>query len=335
MKTLKSLLSEDAIEKVEKKNFPGFIKPMLATLTDDYFDDPDWIFERKLDGERCILIIEKGEVCIYSRNEKKLNNTYPEFEQAIKKKSYPDLIIDAEIVTFDGKVTSFSKLQDRMQIKDRQEALDSEVEVYLYMFDIMYYENYNLDQLSLKNRKKILKTVMRWEDPIRLVSHRNETGKSYHEQACKKGWEGIIAKDGTSTYVHSRSKKWLKFKCAKGQELVIAGFTDPEGERVGFGALLVGFYKDDSLQYAGKVGTGYDDEFLEKWRKKFDDIERDSSPFENFNDKEGGKNHWIKPKYVGEFGFTEWTNDNKLRHPRFIGMRYDKDPEDVTKELPE
>ncbi|WP_205030454.1 non-homologous end-joining DNA ligase [Psychroflexus aestuariivivens] len=307
---------------------------MLATLTDDYFDDPDWIYERKLDGERCIIVLNKGECGIYSRNEKKLNNTYPELENALKDDSYSDMILDAEIVTFDGNVSSFSKLQNRLQIKNRDIALDSEVKVYLYIFDIIYYDSFELNQLSLKHRKKILKKVMNWEDPIRFVSHRNETGKSYHEEACRKGWEGIIAKDGKSNYVHSRSKKWLKFKCSKGQELVIGGFSEPEGERVGFGAMLVGYYEGDSLVYAGKVGTGFNDEFLAKWRKKFDNIESDTSPFEDFNDDNNGDYHWLKPKYVGEFGFTEWTDDNKLRHPRFLGMRDDKEPEEVVKEEP-
>ncbi len=307
---------------------------MLATLTDDYFDDSDWIYERKLDGERCIVLIEDGNVSIYSRNEQDLNNTYPELKEALEGNKYPNLILDGEIVAFEGQVTSFSKLQDRMKIKDPEKAKDSNVKVFLYFFDLIYYQNFSLDQLPLRTRKKILKKALRWKDPIRFVSHRNEKGVKYHKEACQKGWEGIIAKDGDSNYVHSRSKKWLKFKCSKGQELVIGGFTEPEGNRVGFGALLVGYYKGGNLHYAGKVGTGYDDEFLKEWREKFDKIERKSSPFEDFEDDKSGHNHWITPKYVGEFDFTEWTDDGKLRHPRFIGMRKDKDPKEVKKEKP-
>lgn len=331
---LKEIIEEQLFEKIENKKFPGFIKPMLATLTDDYFDDPQWIYERKLDGERCEILIEKGKVSIYSRNEKKLNTTYPEIVDALENQNYPKLILDCECVTFDGNVSSFSKLQDRIQIKDSEEARKSEVNVYLYVFDIMYFKDHDLTKLPLKKRKKILKAILKWNDPIRFVSHRNEDGKDYHKEACEKGWEGIIAKDGKSTYVNSRSKKWLKFKCTKGQELVIGGFTEPEGQRVGFGALLVGFYKDNALQYSGKVGTGYDDDCLSTWRKKFNKIEKDFSPFENFCDDENGSIHWVKPKYVGDFEFTEWTDDNKLRHPRFIGMRFDKNPKEVSKEKP-
>lgn len=334
MKTLKEIIKDKVFDLAEKESFPGFVKPMLATLTDDYFDDQEWIYERKLDGERCLVCIEEGKVSIYSRNEKELNNTYPELVDALDGEDYPNGILDGEIVAFDGNVTSFNKLQNRMKLKDPEEARASGVKVYLYLFDIIYYQNYSLSKLPLRQRKQILKEAINWADPIRFVSHRNEEGKDYHEEACQKGWEGIIAKDGNSGYVNGRSKKWLKFKCAKGQELVIGGFTEPSGERIGFGALLVGFYKDGSLQYAGKVGTGYDDQFLEEWMEKFDKIERDSSPFKNFNDDKSGDNHWITPKYVGEFGFTEWTRNNKLRHPRFIGMRYDKEPKEVIKEEP-
>lgn len=328
------IAQEDFPESAEKKSFPGFVKPMLATLTDDYFDDPEWIYERKLDGERCLILIEDNEPVIYSRNEEKLNATYPELIEALEDDTYPDLILDGEIVAFEGNVTSFSKLQERMKISDPDEARESEVKVQFYLFDIIYCQGHSLEKVGLKERKHILKKVMNWKDPIHFVTHRNEKGKEYHQEACEKGWEGIIAKDGQSTYVHSRSKKWLKFKCVKGQELVIGGFTEPEGERIGFGALLVGFYDQDTFRYAGKVGTGYDDDFLAKWRDKFEEIERDSSPFDDYEDDEGGDNHWITPKYVGEFGFTEWTSDDKLRHPRFIGMRYDKNPEDVKQEKP-
>ncbi len=334
MKPKENKTREDFEDAAEKEKFPGFVKPMLATLTEDYFDDPEWIYERKYDGERCLILIEDTEPTIYSRNEKELNKTYPELIQAFKAEDYPDLILDGEIVAFDGKLTSFSKLQDRMKIKDADKAKKAEVAVHLYLFDLIYLKNRSLEKVTLKTRKRMLKSEITWKTPIHYVSHRNEKGKKYHKESCQKGWEGIIAKDGQSTYVHSRSKKWLKFKCVKGQELVIGGFTEPQGERIGFGALHVGFYEDGKLRYAGKVGTGYDDAFLEEWRDKFEEIEQKSSPFEDYEGDGETDSHWLKPKYVGDFDFTEWTDDNKLRHPRFIGMRYDKDPEDVKKERP-
>lgn len=305
---------------------------MLATLTEDYFDDPDWIYERKLDGVRVLVVKEGPEVKLYSRNQKLITDTYPELEGPCSKLSSKSLIADGEIVAFDGNVTSFSKLQQRMQVKDRKKAEHLSPKVYLYLFDLIYFDKYDLTKLALRSRKKLLSGLLEMKDRIRYTSHRNETGKVYHEEACRKGWEGVIAKDASAAYVHSRSKKWLKFKCAAGQELVIGGFTEPEGSRKGFGALLMGYYDNGDFKYAGKVGTGYDDEFLETWRPRLDKIERETSAFSNYDDKKGGKNHWVRPKYVAEIGFTEWTNDNKLRHPRFLGIRNDKKPEDVVKE---
>lgn len=174
---------------------------------------------------------------------------------------------------------------------------------------------------------------MIWESPIRYTDHKNDHGVKCFKEACQKSWEGLIANNRISHYVHSRSKNWLKFKCSLSQELVIAGFTEPKGSRIGFGALLVGYYNNTKLIFAGKVGTGFDDEFLNSWRKNFNAIEIKESPFQNLKDSKNSVNHWIRPRYVGQFGFTEWTKANKLRHPRFLGMREDKNPESVIKEL--
>lgn len=322
------------MEKLKEREFPGFESPMLATLTDTYFDDAGWIYERKLDGVRCVVTICEGEVKLYSRNGNAISSTYPELVDALRESAAQDVVADGEIVAFDGKVTSFSKLQNRMQLQDPEKIRNTTVRVWLYLFDILYIDGNDTTSLPLKTRKKLLKSTFNWNKRLRFTPHRNKTGKAYLAEACEKGWEGLIAKDASAKYVHSRSRNWLKFKCSKGQELVIGGFSEPEGERRGFGALLVGYYKNGGLQYAGKVGTGFDDEFLEKWRKKFDAVEIKKSPFENFDADKQGKNHWLKPRYVGQFGFTEWTSAGKLRHPRFLGMRTDKKPEDVVKEEP-
>lgn len=324
-----------SLEKAEKAVFPGFISPMLATLTDDYFDDPEWIYERKLDGIRCLLLKEGNNVRLMSRNKKDLSATFPEIVERVSSLSSQDMVADGELVAFVGNLTSFSSLQDRLPIRtDKSEAANSPP-VFLYLFDLPYFDGYSLEKLPLKNRKKALKKNLSWADPFRYTQHRRELGKKYLELACSKGWEGLIAKQGTSSYIHGRSRQWLKFKCSNHQELVIGGFTEPEGQRSGFGALLVGYYKNGKLQYAGKVGTGFDDTFLKTWRKKFDRIAASGSPFENYSDHKNGSNHWIQPKYVGEFRFTEWTKGNKLRHPSFLGMRYDKDAEKVKKETPD
>lgn len=169
-------------------------------------------------------------------------------------------------------------------------------------------------------------------DPLRWTPHRNKAGKNYYREAFKKGWEGIIAKEASSAYVHSRSSNWLKFKCIMQQEFVIAGYTEPHGKRLGLGALLLGFYRDGNLTYAGEVGTGFDDETLRDLSSRLEKIERQTSPYERGNPAEK-EVHFVTPELVCEVAFTEWTRNDKLRHPRFRGLRRDKDPEDVHKEV--
>ena len=330
MKKLDHILSPTQLKNLETCSIPDFIPLMKATLTEDYFDDPQWIYERKLDGIRCEVVIKQGEVALYSRNKNSLTKDYPNIVDSLKKRNHPNMVLDGEVVAFEGNKTSFSKLQARKQLAPGK----APVTIFIYLFDILYYEPYLLNKIPLRTRKTILKKMMEWNDPIRLTPYRNEKGILYLTQACEKGWEGLIAKNAKSEYTASRSKNWLKFKCSHQQELVIGGFTEPQGERDGFGALLVGYFKNGKLHYAGKVGTGFDNAFLKKWRSNFDKIIREESPFVNFHKTKGSENHWIEPKYVGQFGFTEWTKTNKLRHPRFLGMRMDKDASEVVKESP-
>ena len=316
-------------DQLEKQDFPEWVSPTLAKLTDDHFSDPDWIYERKFDGVRCLIFKQGNEVRLLSRNKKSQNDIYPELKEAFDKieKSF---VADGEIVTFADDVTSFSKLQDRINNSNPSEDLIKEIPVYFYLFDIMYLEGYSTEKLSLRDRKSILKEALQFEDPLRYCPHKNEQGIKYYKDACKRGWEGLIAKDATAQYIHSRTSKWLKFKCVHQQELVIGGFTEPEGERKGFGAILVGFYEGETFHYAGKVGTGWSDDELVKLRDKFEDKARKTSPFQEEIDEEDV--HFLTPHFVAEIGFTEWTDDNKLRHPRYIGMRHDKDAKDVVKE---
>lgn len=332
MKSLNHILPKKTFGMLEPSSFPGFVAPMLATLTEDYFDHPDWIYERKLDGERCIAAIQDGKAQLFSRNRTHLNPVYPELATALEGHPFPDLIVDGEIVAFEDSLTSFSKLQHRMHLQDKEKIRKSAIKVFLYLFDILYYDHYDLTSLTLNTRKQVLKQVMVWESPIRYTLHRREHGTDFLKDACSRQWEGLIAKNGQASYVHSRSKNWLKFKCSMGQELVIGGYTEPQGTRLGFGALLVGYYQKEELLYAGKVGSGFDDEFLQTWHQKFKAVERDHSPFHNYDQEKKGNNHWIQPIYVGQFEFTEWTKTNKLRHPRFLGMRNDKNPKKVVKE---
>jgi len=305
--------------------------PMLATLTHEGFSDPDWVYERKLDGERCIASRNGDKVRLLSRNAQALNDTYPELVEALAAQPTADFVVDGEIVAFDGDVTSFRRLQQRMKLKDPDTARNSGVAVYFYLFDIPYLQGKDCSDLGLRERKALLKKALRFDDPLRFTEHRNEQGESFLREACDKGWEGLIAKRADAPYTTSRSRNWLKLKCVARQELVIGGFTEPGGSRKGFGALVVGFYDGDALVCAGKVGTGFDDETLVSLHNEMAELEQDEPPFDR-GDLPGGAVHWVRPELVAEVGFTEWTNDAQLRHPRFIGLRRDKDARAVVRE---
>ena len=323
-------LAEKEKQKFKKKKQPAHIRPMLAKLTHKRFYEKGWLYERKLDGERCLAFVDGKQVTLESRNRKKLNESYPEIEQAIQSQDISRVILDGEIVAFEGNITSFAQLQQRMHVKSRKEIEETNVAVYYYIFDIPYLEGYDLSGLSLITRKHVLKKVVRFTDPLRFVPHRVSGSKKYYREACRKGWEGLIVKEKESTYVHSRSSKWLKFKCVKDQEFVIGGYTEPQGSRIQFGALLLGYYKNKTLHYAGKVGTGFTDEILKQLGNKLKGIEISKNPFsEEVHDKDA---HWVDPRLVCQIGFTEWTDESKLRHPRFLGLRRDKKAQDVRKE---
>ena len=333
MHKLLKQMSDEERSLLRKEAMPEWLSPMLATLTHEHFSHPDWIYEHKLDGQRC-LVFRNGRRCdILSRNRKSQNHIYPELVEALKKLDV-NFIADGEIVCYRDGIDSFTALQNRMHVDDPDRKLISEHPADLYLFDILYFDGYDLTQLALRSRKTILKRALDFDKPLVYMSHRNEHGEKYLREACEKGWEGLIAKDGESQYRHSRSKKWLKFKCARGQEFVIAGFTRPEGSREGFGALLIGYSEGDDLIYAGKVGTGFSDAFLREFHGKLCRHRRKTCPFKHY---EGASENitWVTPKFVAEVNFTEWTTGGKLRHPRFLGLRNDKQPRDVVREKPQ
>jgi ATP-dependent DNA ligase len=177
----------------------------------------------------------------------------------------------------------------------------------------------------------VLRKAFEFRDSLRFTEHRETEGEAYYREACRRRWEGVIAKNGDSVYVSRRTRDWLKFKCSQEQEFVIGGYTDPRGKRIGFGALLVGFYHRGKLVYAGKVGTGYDTGRLQRLGRKLAQLETPTSPFAGDGLPRRGV-HWVKPKLVAQIGFTEWTPGGKLRHPRFLGLREDKRPEEVMPE---
>lgn len=306
---------------------------MLAMLTNRRFSDPNWIFEHKLDGERCLAFKHGRTVRLLSRNKQRLNNTYPEVAQALERAGGHDWVVDGEIVAFEGNRTSFEKLQGRIGIKDPDEARRTGIAVFYYIFDLMYVDGFDVTKVGLEQRKNLLKSVLAFRTPLRYMVHRNTNGEALYREACQQGLEGLIAKRRGSEYVGIRSPDWLKFKCINEQELVIGGFTDPAGSRVGFGALLVAYYDRGKLKYAGKVGTGFDSALLVRLRRRLDARVTARSPFAEEVREKGV--HWVKPDLVAQIGFTEWTHDGKLRHPRFLGLRTDKPAKEVVRERPQ
>jgi bifunctional non-homologous end joining protein LigD len=325
-------LDGDERERLREEDLPDWLDPMLATLTHDHFSDPDWIFERKLDGERMLAYRSGSEVRLRSRNAKALDDAYPELHDAVAGASDLACVLDGEVVAFEGSRTSFSKLQPRLQISDPDQARASDVTVYYYVFDLLHLDGRSTRDLPLRARKSVLRAAVAFDDPLRWVSHRNEAGEAWLEEACAKGWEGLIAKRAAAPYHHGRSRDWLKFTCVNRQEFVIGGFTEPQGERDGFGALLIGYHEDGDLRYAGKVGTGYDDQTLAELGDELARRERGTSPFTDGPDDSGL--HFVAPDLVAEVGFTEWTRDGLLRHPRYLGLRADKEPQEVVRETP-
>jgi len=305
---------------------------MLATLTDERFSREGWLFEPKFDGERCLAFGRgRSGLELFSRNRKPLNERYPELVEAFERQSTRVFIADGEIVTFKDGVTSFSKLQKRMQVANPSAALRREVPVWFYLFDLVYIDRYDILRVPLRYRKELLGGAFNFREHLRLTTHRQKEGEAYYREACRRGWEGIIAKDSTSEYVSKRTRAWLKFKCTHEQEFVIVGYTDPRGHRHGFGALLLGYYDSGRLVYAGKVGTGFDDATLRRLGRRLRELETMTAPIVATGFPRGDV-HWVKQALVAEVGFTEWTPDGKLRHPRFVGLRDDKSPKEIVKE---
>jgi bifunctional non-homologous end joining protein LigD len=308
-------------------------EPMKARLTDRPFSDPDWIFERKLDGIRAIVRRTADGATLTSRTGRNISSSYPELVEALEAEPATDFVADGEIVAFEGSRTSFERLQGRMGIGDPRLARLTGIPVYLYLFDLLAFDGNDLTGLPLRERKRVLRRALSFHGPVRYTPHRNERGEELFRQACSRGWEGLIAKRASSPYVHGRSGDWLKLKCSHQQELVIGGYTPPRGSRKHFGALLVGYHENGELRYAGKVGTGFSEATLRSLAAKLEALRVDECPFSR--DGLPRQAVWVEPTLVGEFAFSEWTRDGKLRHPRFLGLRDDKPAAEVVRELPD
>ena len=316
-------LSDSERELVTPAPPPRTAGAMKAVLTDERFSDPNWVFERKLDGIRCIAIRSGENLELLSRNDLRQNERYPELVDALGAETSEQFAIDGEVVAFEGSQTSFARLAQRHQ---------HYVPVFLYVFDVLWLEGHDVRPLPLRTRKRLLRAALEFHGNVRWTQYRNGDGEALFKEACRKGWEGLIAKRAESPYLTTRSRDWLKFKCEHGQELVIGGYTEPRGSRVEFGALLLGYYRDGRLEYAGKVGTGFDTDTLHDLGSQLRDLIRTGPPFASPTTIKERHVTWVEPRLVAQVGFTEWTRDGRLRHPRFLGLRDDKEAGDVVRE---
>lgn len=329
-------LPADLRNHVKKIRQPSFMPAMLATLTNDYFSSKEWLYEHKFDGERCIAFKKNGVVTLKSRNRKKMNDMYPELVTALTKQSADNFIIDGEIISVDKKgISDFELLQGRINLRAASaQSKGKNIPITYCIFDLMYIDGHDIRALPLYARKNILKKLLRYNKILLYTKHKIGDGIAFFKHACKLHWEGLIAKRIDSKYVGKRSRDWLKFKCIMKQELVIAGYTAPQGSRSYFGALLVGYYtKTGTFMYAGKVGTGYSEETLSLLGKKLKKLTITQCPFTHYEGS--SKNiHWVKPVLVAEFQFAQWTNAGRLRVGRYKGLRDDKKAKDVVRETP-
>lgn len=324
----------EALKGAVRRAMPAVIHPMLATSVDDPFDDPKWLYEIKWDGYRAVAFIHDGKVRLVSRNQNDLTAQYPELQDLPKLVEAKSAILDGEVVALDeaGR-SSFSLMQQRTGIRSggRRVPGRRDVPVLYYAFDLLYLDGYDLRRVELEARKEVLKKVIRQGEGLRYSDHFPQ-GIALFRAAKEKGLEGILAKSRTSLYEERRSREWLKIKITQTVECVVGGYTDPEGSRPHFGALVLGMYdKKKRLIHVGQAGTGFDHKLLEEIWKLLKKRETRTNPFSG--PVEAPHPHWVKPELVAEIKFTEWTHETseggvKLRAPVFLRLRDDKDPED-------
>lgn len=326
---------EEKVEKAKKEppegarkaKLPARVAPQLATLVSDPPRGDEWIHELKFDGYRVLCELNGGNVRIITRNGKDWTDRFGPVAEAIAGLPAREALLDGEVaVLLPNGTTSFQALQNALG--------GGNADLVFFAFDLLHLDGYDLRPAPLLRRKEALASLVPKAGTIRMSDHVRGTGEAFYLQACGFGLEGIISKRADQPYRSGRGKDWVKVKCLKRQEMVVVGFTDPEGSRSGFGALHLAVNEGGELVYAGKVGTGFDTKTLTALRKRLGKLERKTPAFKNApRGAEARRSHWVEPKLVAEVAFTEWTEDGLLRHPTFQGLREDKTPDEVVREV--
>lgn len=282
-------------------SFPDWLEPMAATLTQERFTGPEWIFERKLDGIRLLAFKRGREVRLLSRNQRPQD--VPAVAKAIEELPVREVILDGELTW-------------------------SRAGVAYHVFDVLWLEGRDVTHRPLEERRALLGGLP-LSPPLERVPALVDPAP--WERASREGWEGVIAKRRDSPYEHRRSRHWLKMKCEATQKLVVGGFTDPQRRRVGLGALLVGYYEGETFVFAGRVGTGFDTKMLRQLRERLDGMEIETPPFTRAVGLPRAGAHWVHPEIVVQVAFVEWTVHGKLRHSRLLGFPTDTSPREVVR----
>jgi bifunctional non-homologous end joining protein LigD len=320
-----------ALPGARKAGIPEFVPPQLATLTDKPPTGDGWLHELKFDGYRLLCHLEGRQVRFWTRNRKDWTAKFTGVGKAVKALPLKSAILDGEIVALDPEGrASFQRLQQSINKGGGSGLI-------FHVFDLIYIDGYDLTRCPLRERKRVLEELL---SPVgdagllRYSDHFEGSGAQFFKEACKLGLEGIVSKQADSGYESTRSRNWLKIKCIKRQEFVIAGYTLSD-KGIPFSSLILGFYEKGKLIYAGRAGTGYTNAMRVELKKKLDRLARDTKPFEQIpKDPDLRKAVWAEPKLVGEVAFTEWTDEGIIRHPSFQGLREDKKPQDVIRENP-
>ena len=325
-----------------KAPMPSAIHPMLATLVDKPFDNPQWLFEIKWDGYRSVAFLDGGKARLVSRNQNEMTSQYPELRELPSYVRARTAILDGEIVALDeaGR-PSFSLMQQRTGISGggrRVKAADRSVPIAYYVFDLLYLDGYDLTRVDLEKRKQLLSGIIAGNGLVRYSDHHLEQGCALHEAAKQQGLEGIVAKRRNSCYEQKRSREWLKMKITRRQECVIGGYTDPRGSREHFGSIILGLYDKGRLLHVGQAGSGFTESTHEDMWRRLQKLETDKNPFANKVESTRGT-HWVKPELVAEIKFSEWTHETdgggvKMRAPVYQGLREDKSPRECVFERP-
>jgi bifunctional non-homologous end joining protein LigD len=329
-----SRITANEIKKVpgaRKAAMPEFVAPQLATLVEKPPAGEGWLHELKFDGYRMVCHLSRGKARFWSRNGKDWTEKFPNLAQALKSLPATTAILDGEVVIVDK--------HGRSSFQALQQAMGRGGSLFIFqIFDLIYLDGFSLTQTPLKERKAVLERVLasaKAKDPLRYSDHVEGNGAEFFKLACDSGIEGIVSKLADSPYESTRTRSWLKSKCLKRQEFVIAGYTPSKKGFPGFGSLVLGVYDQGKLVYSGRVGTGFSIKQRLELQKKLDRISQPAMPFAVKPKDPGLRDaHWAKPQLVAEVEFTEWTADNSIRHPSFKGLREDKKPSDVVRETP-